>query len=391
MKRKRIIGLSVVSVLLLLLTLAAGSFLKHSFPELAGYCMEQLLENNYGTMGHSRKKRAMSDGVILMMLQYDNPLFSYLAGANRETTQLVQEEEHQVLQASGSGTWTVGGTETGSVEREQYFEESLGGSEGQKLLEENTKLVDKLYETKGYDYLIRQFYIVDSATSISESVFPVEKLLNMDMTLKQTEEPQILVYHTHGSETFADSREGVTEDTTIGLGDVLTEELERYGWNVIHSRAVYDTKNGVLDRSKAYNYALDGIEQILKENPSIEVIIDVHRDGVTGTEKRLTTINGEKTAKIMFFNGLSRNSNGPITYLKNKNRTGNLAFSLQMECQALKTYPDFVNRIYLKNYRYNLHLRQRSLLVEVGNQNNTVSEGKNAMRHLAVLLNEVLQ
>lgn len=112
---------------------------------------------------------------------------------------------------------------------------------------------------------------------------------------------------------------------------------------------------------------------------------------VTGTEKRLTTINGEKTAKIMFFNGLSRNSNGPITYLKNKNRTGNLAFSLQMECQALKTYPDFVNRIYLKNYRYNLHLRQRSLLVEVGNQNNTVSEGKNAMRHLAVLLNEVLQ
>ena len=75
----------------------------------------------------------------------------------------------------------------------------------------------------------------------------------------------------------------------------------------------------------------------------------------------------------MFFNGLSRNQKGNIAYLHNDNLQANLAFSLQMKIACMKTYPGFAKPIYLKNYRYNLHMKQRSLLIELGNENNTVS------------------
>lgn len=72
-----------------------------------------------------------------------------------------------------------------------------------------------------------------------------------------------------------------------------------------------------------------------------------------------------------------------IAYLHNDNLQANLAFSLQMKIACMKTYPGFAKPIYLKNYRYNLHMKQRSLLIELGNENNTVEEAKNAMTPLA--------
>ena len=96
-------------------------------------------------------------------------------------------------------------------------------------------------------------------------------------------------------------------------------------------------------------------------------------------------------AQIMFFNGMSRTAtNGNIKYLKNSNKQENLAFSLQLQAQAVKKYPGFTRKIYMKGYRYNLHYRGRSLLVEVGAQNNTLSEAKASMSLLAELLNNVL-
>ena len=75
---------------------------------------------------------------------------------------------------------------------------------------------------------------------------------------------------------------------------------------------MYDLKNGQLDRSKAYNYALDGITNILQQNPSIEVVLDIHRDGVGENLHLVTKVDGRDTAQIMFFNGLSQTPEGPI-------------------------------------------------------------------------------
>ena len=107
--------------------------------------------------------------------------------------------------------------------------------------------------------------------------------------------------------------------TIVGVGDRLTEILrDTYGFNVIHHTQVYDMIDGELDRNKAYTLAAPDIQQILDENPSIEVVIDLHRDGVDG-QKFVKDINGKPTAQIMFFNGLSRTArNGAIDYLPNR-------------------------------------------------------------------------
>ena len=134
------------------------------------------------------------------------------------------------------------------------------------------------------------------------------------------------------------------------------------------------------------------IQQILEENPSIEIVIDLHRDGVDDDTRLVTEIDGKPTAKIMFFNGLSRTvESGELSYLPNPYTGENLAFSFQLEYQAKQYFPEFTRCIYLKGYRYNLHLRPRSLLLEVGAQTNTLEEAMNAMEPFAYILNKVLQ
>jgi stage II sporulation protein P len=151
-------------------------------------------------------------------------------------------------------------------------------------------------------------------------------------------------------------------------------------------------RSGKLDRSKAYYYAAQGIEKNLKKYPQIQVIIDLHRDGVGENTRLVTEIDGKKTAQVMFFNGMSRTAtNGNIAYLKNPYKLSNLALSLQMQKTAYEIYPGFTRKIYIKGYRYNLHYRERSMLVEVGAQTNTVAEAKRAMKPLADIISAVLK
>ncbi|MDO5799201.1 MAG: stage II sporulation protein P [Eubacteriales bacterium] len=245
-----------------------------------------------------------------------------------------------------------------------------------------------------YDYLLNQFFIVDSQTSADAAQLNAAEFLGEDLTLqKDAAKPQILLYHTHSQEAFADSREGEVEDTIIGVGNYLTELLtETYGYQVLHVTEAFDMESGELDRSAAYDYARPRLEALLKENPSIQVIIDLHRDGVPEDRHLVTEINGKPTAQIMFYNGLSYTTGrGNLEYLPNPYIKDNLAFSFQMEYQAAQYYPDFYRGIYLAGYRYNLHLRPRSVLVEAGAQTNTIQEVKNAMEPFADILNRVLQ
>ncbi len=256
----------------------------------------------------------------------------------------------------------------------------------------DSSLVEQLKMNMDRSFLIKNFYVVDSTTSIKKSLFNVEKMLSKDFKINKTDKPQILIYHTHGaSESFKGSKEGVVEESIVGVGDYLTEVLTNtYGYNVYHDRSLYDSINGKIDRSLAYANALPSIKKILSENPTIEVVIDLHRDGVGKNVQTVTTVNGKSTAQIMFFNGLCRSKKGDREYLVNDNLSDNLAFSLQMKLEAVNRYPDFTKPIYLKGYRYNLHVLPKSLLVELGSQNNTFEEAKNAAEPLAEVLNAVL-
>lgn len=245
-----------------------------------------------------------------------------------------------------------------------------------------------------YDYLMNHFFILDPNTETSAQQLNAAALLGEDLTLrKEKAEPQILIYHSHSQETFADSREGKTEDTIVGVGDYLTQLLtENYGYQVMHVTEAFDLAGGELDRSKAYDYAREWLEPVLEENPSIQILIDLHRDGVPEDRHLVTEINGKPTAQIMFYNGLSHTINsGDLSYLPNPYIQDNLAFSFQLEYQAALYYPELYRGIYLAGLRYNLHLRPRALLLEAGAQTNTVQEVKNAMDPFADILNRVLQ
>ncbi len=240
-----------------------------------------------------------------------------------------------------------------------------------------------------FDYLIQNFYQVDSTTTITGSQLNADALLGKDLRLSHdASTPQILIYHTHSQEGYADSAPGDASDTVVGVGDYLTKILtEQYGMHVIHHTGEYD----VGDRDHAYSKAGPALEQILAENPSIEVVIDLHRDGVAEGTRLVTNIGGTEMAQVMFFNGLSRTtSTGDIGYLYNPYIADNLAMSFQMQLKAAEYYPGFTRRIYLKGYRYNMHYCPKTLLIEVGAQTNTVQEAMNAMVPLADILNKVL-
>ena len=243
-----------------------------------------------------------------------------------------------------------------------------------------------------FEYLVSNFYTVDSVTYINPSELNASELLGKDLRINlSTGGSKILIYHTHSQETFADS-DNDPSTSIVGIGRYLTEILNnKYKIPTMHHEGVYDLINGKLDRSEAYEFAKPEVEQILAENPSIEVVIDLHRDGVADTTHLVTEINGKPTAQIMFFNGLSRTRvNGDLVGMANPYLQDNLAFSLQMKIAAETKYPGFARRNYLRGYKYNMDLMPRMLLIEVGAQTNTVEEMRNAMEVLADLLNSVL-
>ena len=285
-------------------------------------------------------------------------------------------------------------------------------AEDENVVDENGKLIEQNQDTttekphetkiqgtidreklKDYEYLTSHFYTIDSTTMTSPEELNAEMLLAKNMKFEnQDNGPKILIYHTHSQETFVDSVPGDDSTSIVGIGDYLTDLLNNtYHIPTIHDRGVYDIINGKLDRSEAYELSGAAAEKILAENPSIEVVIDLHRDGVAEMTHLVTEVNGKQTAKIMFFNGLCRTrANGDIQYFNNPYIQDNLAFSLQMKLDADEHYPGFTRNIYLKGYRYNMQLVPKMLLVEAGAQTNTVQEMKNAMEPLAESLNRVL-
>lgn len=283
-----------------------------------------------------------------------------------------------------------------SSENQQAMEDLLEKENQNAIIQDNQSFIKQetpvfapnYDDLKDFTYLKQHYYTVDSTTSITSERLDINKFMAFDPKIKQDNtQPQILIYHTHSQEGFADSTQDPST-TIVGVGDLLTQILrDEYGFNVIHDTGTYDVPN----RDYAYSVSAPAIEKILAENPSIEVIIDLHRDGVANDTHLVKEIGGRQTAQFMFFNGISYlNATGPIDYLENPYIDQNLAFSFRMKLAADQYYPGFARNIYLKGLRYNMHYREKSLLIEVGAQTNTVSEAMNAAEPIAQILAMVL-
>lgn len=273
-------------------------------------------------------------------------------------------------------------------EEQEQIEET--GSEEQ-ILPAGT--IYNLEELSDFDFLFGNFYTMESNTTISPEDLNAEKLLSIDMHIdKETDGPQILIYHTHSQEGFVDSVPGDNSTTIVGVGEYLTQLLREKGYDVMHVTSVFDLVDGKLDRNEAYAKAEKEISAILADTPSIQSVIDLHRDGVREDVHLVTDIGGKPAAKFMFFNGLSRTKrNGPIDYLYNPHIQSNLALTLQLKLMCEQYYPGLSRNIYLKSLRYNLHLSDKALLIEVGAQTNTLQEMLNTMEPLADILDKVFK
>ena len=345
----------------------------------------------------SKLTESVSDGLIgswapLWLTQKERAAFSG-NGVNElypsdSVLAAVYAENHPDSEGGGSGAEGVpvnsGAGQTSGDEAARAVNAPAASSEG---------VVYTADMLKDYNYFVNLFYAIDSTTYAPEGLLDAENFMNMDLSIDlQGEEPKILIYHTHSQEAFADSRPGEWQDTVVGLGETLKNNLEtRYGISVLHLTDTFDVIDGVTDRSAAYTYAEQRVREVLEEYPSIKVVIDLHRDGVAESTRLVTEIDGKETAQLMLLNGLCRTAaTGPIEYLQNPYLTENLAFSFKIQAKAAQYYPDLMRRIYLRSYQYNLHILPRSLLVECGAQTNTVEEVQNAMPLLADLLYLVL-
>jgi len=192
--------------------------------------------------------------------------------------------------------------------------------------------------------------------------------------------PLLLLYHTHASESFlpisGQAFSTSQEQTVVHFGAALAKTLrEDYGIPLLHHQGVYDQP-----RRAAYQKAGPAVEKILQQNPQIEVVIDLHRDGAP---HKITTANiaGQETARILFVIGT-----------RHESWSGNLRFALFLENFMQEKYPGFSRGIHKNAYDcYNQHLHPRSLIVEIGGHENNKEELLRAVPHLAKALASVFE
>ena len=170
--------------------------------------------------------------------------------------------------------------------------------------------------------------------------------------------------------------------TVSRVADELDKQLTEYGYHVIHDKTYHDypSYNG------SYGRSLTTLQNILKENPDIEVAIDLHRDAVgsNGTYGPRVKIGDENCAQLMFVIGT--NGSG----LFHPNWTKNLHFAMKVQQKANELYPDLFRPINLRTSRFNQQLTTATTIIEVGATGNTLDECIASMKYLAKVLSQVV-
>ena len=199
------------------------------------------------------------------------------------------------------------------------------------------------------------------------------------VNLELGEGPQILIYHTHGSEAYTQTEENrYTESDSyrttdcqrnvVRVGEEMAEVFRAQGFEVIHDTTLYDypAYNGAYERSRA------GVESWLAQYPTIKFVLDVHRDALIsqdGAAYKLVAQEGEeKVAQVMFVVGSSDGST------HHPNWRENLALAVHLQTILSQRYEQLARPITLRSSRFNQHLSTGSLLVEVGGHGNTLEE-----------------
>ena len=228
------------------------------------------------------------------------------------------------------------------------------------------------------------------------------KIRNETDNIKLTEEmmkpnvnvnmKNILIYHTHASESYTSSdkykytstgnfRTTDTNYNVVRVGTELTKYMEHYGYTVIHDTTIYDKSY-----SESYDRSLSGVASLLEKNSDTDILFDIHRDAIADSSYAPTVkIGDEEAAQLMFVIG----SNGGGS--KHDNWNQNLKLAIKIQEKANELYPGLFKPIVLRDSRYNQQLAKGASIIEVGATGNTMEQTLNSMKYLSKVLSEVLK
>ena len=214
----------------------------------------------------------------------------------------------------------------------------------------------------------------------------------VELTL-QDGQPRVLILHSHTTESFAQTADRYEESSAyrtldpghnmLALGELVAKILESAGIGVIHDTTLHDypSYNG------SYSHAAASTKAYLEQYPTIELILDLHRDAAdtpTGQMATSCTVGGETAAQLMFVLGTDKRLNHP-------DWEQNLSLALKLQVLLEKENPGICRDLTLSKNRYNQHLGAYALLVEIGAAGNTLEEAKIAARELAEAIAQLAQ
>lgn len=218
----------------------------------------------------------------------------------------------------------------------------------------------------------------------------INKLLAEPLNLPNKKGPQILVYHTHTTESYLKSLEQLTMKNVASrttdskynvtrVGEALISNLKKYDINVLHDTTIHDK-----DYNSSYVNSLKTLTKYVDKYSSLKMTIDLHRDAVSGQKLRVVKqINGKSAAQIMFVIGTD-------SKLSNPKWKENLKLALKIQARLNELYPGIAKPVYISKNRYNQHLTNGSVIVEIGGDGNTIDECVRSTEYLARAVNDVL-
>ena len=217
----------------------------------------------------------------------------------------------------------------------------------------------------------------------------IEALLTQGVTLDMTKQsPQILIIHTHGSESYAPDAEDNYEESDpyrtedcaynmIRVGDTLAECFESRGYTVIHDTGLYDYPS----YTGSYTRSMEAISAYLQEYPDIQVVIDLHRDAIENPDgtayKSVRKIGDTQSAPVMMVMGSN------FSGLTHEKWQENLKLALLIQASLNCKYPGLARPISLSQYRYNQDATTGSMILEIGYTGNTLREALTAAQYFA--------
>ena len=215
-----------------------------------------------------------------------------------------------------------------------------------------------------------------------------KSLINGEKPFETTDSPQVLIVHTHTTESYCPTEkinytftsEDRTTDTNynmVRIGTEVAKALEKRGIGVVHITDLYDYP----EYDSSYSRSCKAVEETLAKYPEIKIVLDLHRDAITTEDgektKVVTEINGETVAQVMLVVGTDELG------LKHDNWELNLKYAVNLQREFLKINKNFARPINLRTSRFNGHTAPGALIIEVGAAGNNIEEAIASCKYIA--------